>query len=68
MYSEVISIRKIRPTSGCSRIATAPFFKYFLLAKLVYNVTGRAGPQSAEPQAFEETFVLQGGWDLPKGE
>jgi len=21
-----------------------------------------------EPQAFEETFVLQGGWDLPKGE
>jgi hypothetical protein len=43
---------KIRPTSGCSRIATAPFFKYFLLAKWVYNVTGLAHPQSAEPRAL----------------
>jgi hypothetical protein len=41
-----------RPTSGCSRIATARFFKYFLLAKLVYNVTDRAYPQSAEPRAL----------------
>jgi len=42
-------------TSGCSRIATAPFFKYFLLAVLVYNVTCRAHPQSAEPRALGRT-------------
>jgi hypothetical protein len=36
----------------CSRIATARFFEHFLLARLVYNVTGRAYPQSAEPQAL----------------
>ena len=39
-------------TSGCSRIATAAFFSHLLLAKLVYNVTGLAHVQSAEPQAL----------------
>ncbi|MFZ2489765.1 MAG: RNA-directed DNA polymerase [Anaerolineae bacterium] len=48
----MISVRKSRPTSGCSRIATARFFKHFLLAKLAYNGANRAGPQSAEPRAL----------------
>jgi len=41
-----------RLTSGFSRIATVQFFNCTLLAKLVYNVTGLAQPQSAEPQAL----------------
>jgi predicted nucleotide-binding protein len=56
IQSSVASIRHRRPTSGCSRIATAPFFEHLLLAKWVYNVTDRARPQSAEPQAFGIKF------------
>jgi hypothetical protein len=52
VQSGLISIRKSRPTSGFSRIATARFFKRFLLAELVYNVACLACPQSAEPQAL----------------
>ena len=47
-----------RPTSICSRIATARFLKYALPAKLVYNVTCLAGPQSAEMQALGACFGL----------
>jgi hypothetical protein len=53
-------LSKGRLTSGCSRIATARFFKRFLLAKLVYNEAGFADPQSAELRAldaFIEIFV-----------
>ena len=46
------NVRKIRLTSGCSQIATARFFDYFLPAKLVYNVSYLAHPQSAEPRAL----------------
>ena len=53
LYLPVWANLSIRLTSRGSRIATAPFFEHFLLAKLMYNVTYRAHPQSAKLRALD---------------
>jgi len=44
----------MRPTTVCSRLATARFFKGFAPAKVLYNEVGLAGPAAGEAEGWTD--------------
>jgi len=56
--SVLVSIRSSRPTTACSRLATARFIKVGAPAKVMYNKVSFADSQAADAEALGGSSLI----------